>query len=267
LTPPVGQDLIDFAVALARRAGDLATERFFAGTRVSFKPDGTEVTEADLAVEELVRTELADRFPHDEVYGEELGTSAGTSGRRWVVDPIDGTYYFANRIPVFTTRIAFEDEHGPAIGVIHEPVARQTIHAGRGRGCWRSTGQTATPTRVGDRTKLSGARTAMINPGTWSEELLSTLHRTVFLQTTGDVVGLVTGRVDAVVIAGAAMGYGDLAPLPVIVAEAGGMITTLTGAPVLPGDGSALATNGVLHDGYLALLKDIPHGRDWRALV
>jgi histidinol-phosphatase len=267
LTPPVDQDLIDFAVGLARRAGDLAAERFFAGTRVSVKPDGTEVTEADLAVEELVRTELADRFPRDEVYGEELGTSVGTSGRRWVVDPIDGTYYFAHRIPVFSTRIAFEDEHGPAIGVIHEPVARQTIYAGRGRGCWRSTGQAATPARVGDRAKLTGARTAMTNPGTWSEELLTTLHRTVFLQTTGDIVGLVTGRVDAVVVAGGIMGYEDLAPLPVIVAEAGGVVTTLTGGPVLPGDGSALATNGVLHDAYLALLKDLPHGRDWRAMI
>jgi histidinol-phosphatase len=217
-------------------------------------------------VEELIRTELARRFPGDEVYGEEEGTSAGTSGRRWVIDPIDGTYYFARRIPLFNTRLAFEDEHGPAIGVIHEPIARQTIFAGRGRGCWRSTPDDVTPVRVSDRTTLGGTRTAMINPGTWSEDLLTALHRRVFLQTTGDTVGLVTGRVDAVVIAGAPMGYEDLAPLPVIVGEAGGRVTDLAGGPVLTGDGTALATNGVLHDAYLALMKDIPHARDWRAL-
>jgi histidinol-phosphatase len=217
-------------------------------------------------VEELIRGELARRFPDDEVYGEEAGTSGGGSGRRWVIDPIDGTYYFARRIPVFTTQLAFEDEHGPAIGVIHEPIAHQTIFAGRGLGCWRLTGSTATPTRVGTRTQLRGARTAMINPGTWSEELLTALHRRVFLQITGDTVGLVTGRVDAVVIAGAPMGYEDLAPLPVLVGEAGGRVTDLAGGPVLTGDGTALITNGMLHDDYLELMKDLPHARDWRAL-
>lgn len=184
-----------------------------------------------------------------------------------MIDPIDGTYYFARRIPLFNTRLAFEDEHGPAIGVIHEPIARQTIFAGRGRGCWRSTGDAVTRVRVSDRTTLGGARTAMINPGTWAEELLIALHRRVFLQTSGGTAALVTGRVDAVVIAGAPQGYEDLAPLPVIVGEAGGVVTDLAGGPVLTGDGTALATNGVLHDDYLALLKDLPHARDWRALA
>jgi histidinol-phosphatase len=69
------------------------------------------------------------------------------------------------------------------------------------------------------------------------------------------------------VVAGAPMGYEDVAPLPVLVTEAGGRVTDLTGAPVLTGDGSVLATNGLLHDELLALVADIPHGRDWRALT
>jgi histidinol-phosphatase len=260
-TPPVDQELLDFAVALAERAGRLAAERFFAGDpHVERKPDGTEVTEADLAVEELIRGELARHVPDDEVYGEESGTTPGTSGRRWVIDPIDGTYFFARRMPIFSTTIAFEDEHGPAIGVIHEPIARKTVAAGRGRGC----GPIA---RVSTRTRLRGARTAMINPGTWSEDLLATLHRTVFLSPVGDTTSLVTGHVDAVVVAGFPMGYEDLAPLPVIVTEAGGRVTDLTGAPVLTGDGTVLATNGLLHDEFLDLLRDVPRDRDWRALI
>ena len=263
------QELLDFAVDLACRAGALATERFFAGTAdVARKPDGTEVTAADLAVEEMIRGELARHTPGDEVYGEEAGTTPGTTGRRWVIDPIDGTYYFARRIPVFTTQLAYEDEHGPAIGVIREPVAQRTVYAARGRGCWQATGPAAaTPTAVGTRTRLRGARTAMANPGTWPEELLLTLHREVFLQTVGDVVALVTGQVDAVVVAGAPMGYEDLAPVPVIVGEAGGRVTTLDGAPVLPGDGTFLATNGHLHEEYLSLVDGLPTTRDWRALT
>ena len=265
--PPVDRELLDFAVDLACRAGRLAADRFFAGDAVSSrKPDGTEVTEADLAVEELIRGELSRHMPGDEMFGEEGGATAGDSGRRWVIDPIDGTYYFARRIPVFGTRLAFEDEHGPAIGVIREPIAQQTIFAGRGRGCWRSTGGDATRTRVSDRTGLGGARTAMGNPGTWSEELLLALHRRVFLSTSGGDVGLVTGQVDALVIAGFPMGYEDLAPLPVIVGEAGGRVTDLAGNPVLSGDGSVLATNNHLHDELLALVAGLPTDRDWRAL-
>jgi histidinol-phosphatase len=265
--PPADPELLAFAVDLAERAGRLARERFFAGpagTRT--KADGTEVTESDVAVEEYIRAELGRRTPDDEVYGEEAGTTAGTSGRRWIIDPIDGTYYFVRRIPVFATMLAFEDEHGPAIGVLNHPVAEEIVYAGRGLGCWRRAGD-LTPARVSTRTRLRGARTAMANPGTWSAELVTALHRQVFLSPAGDTPLLLTGEIDAMVVAGAPMGYEDVAPLPVLVTEAGGRVTDLTGAPVLTGDGSVLATNGLLHDELLALVADIPHGRDWRALT
>ncbi len=246
----------------------MAAEWFFAGdVHAARKPDGTDVTDADLAVEEFVRTELARVAPDDEIYGEEAGTTAGGSGRRWVIDPIDGTYFFARRMPVFNTRLAFEDEHGPAVGVIREPIADQTVFAGRGRGCWQAVGGNRVRTGVSGRTTTRGARTGMGNPATWSDELLLTLHRTVFLDQTGDTVGLVTGRLDAVVVAGFPMGYEDVAPLAVIVEEAGGRVTDLAGDSVLSGDGTVLATNGHLHDDMLALVAGLTHGRDWRALV
>lgn len=266
--PPVDDDLLEFAVGLAERAGSLAADRFFSGdVTATRKPDGTEVTATDLAVEELIRDDLARHAPGEEVYGEEAGTTPGTTGRRWIIDPIDGTYYFAHRIPLFATMLAFEDEHGPAIGVIHEPVARKTIYAGRGLGCWVAHDDTATRARAGDRTRLTGARTAMGNPGTWSEDLLATLHRTVYLSTAGDMAELVSGGLDAMVVAGFPMGYEDLAPLPVIMGEAGGRVTDLTGAPVLSGNGTVLATNGTLHDDFLALLDGVPHARDYKKLI
>jgi histidinol-phosphatase len=267
--PTADCELLDFAVGLAHRAGLLATERFFAGDVTRKRTaDGTEVTDADVAVEELIRAELARCVPGDEVYGEEAGTTAGTSGRRWVIDPIDGTYFFTRRMPVFNTRLAYEDEHGPAIGVINEPVAQQTIFAGRGLGCWRLTGEgPAERIRVGGRERLGGARTGMGNPGTWHDDLMLALHRRVFLFPYGDTVGLVTGQVDAFVIAGFPMGYEDVAPLPVIIGEAGGRVTDLDGAPVITGDGTVLATNGLLHDDFLALVAGLPRTRDWRALA
>lgn len=264
--PEVDEDLLDFAVALARRAGALAAEYFFDGTaRKTLKPDGTEVTDADRAVEDLIRAELSRHAPDDEVHGEEAGTTPGTSGRRWIIDPIDGTYYFARRIPGFTTLLAFEDDHGPAVGVLEEPIGRRTIFAGRGQGCWHSTGEDKAPARVSTRARLRGARTAMGNPGTWSEQLMSTLHREVFLFPAGDTIGLATSQVDALVVAGVPMGYEDVAPLPVIVGEAGGVVTDLAGNPVLTGDGTVLAANPQLHRQFLSLVEDVPTSRDWRS--
>jgi histidinol-phosphatase len=102
--PAVDRELLDLAVSVAQRAGDVTAERFFeARFTTGTKPDGTDVTDADLAVEELIRTKLLRRCPDDEIYGEEGGTAAGTSGRRWIIDPIDGTTFFASRIPCSTT--------------------------------------------------------------------------------------------------------------------------------------------------------------------
>ena len=112
--PAVDREVLEFAVGLAHRAGQAAAGRFFAADFFTGrKADGTEVTDADLVVEELIRSELLRRCPGDEIYGEEAGTVAGWSGRRWIIDPIDGTAYFAHRIPLFSTMLAYEDEHGP----------------------------------------------------------------------------------------------------------------------------------------------------------
>jgi histidinol-phosphatase len=265
--------VLDFAISIVFRAGRLAREHFFDGpSHRAVKDDGSEVTDADVAVEDLIRAELDRKVPDDEVYGEEAGITTGTSGRRWIIDPIDGTSCFTRRLPLFDTRLAYEDEHGPAIGIIYQPGAEQLIFAGRGLGCWRITGAAADPdaagrVQVADRRQLRGARTGMTNPGTWSEELLAALHRTLFMDPTGSAVGVATGQIHAHVVAGVPMGYEDLAPLPVILHEAGGRVTDLSGQPVLTGDGTALISNDSLHDELLALIAGLPRCRDWMALV
>jgi histidinol-phosphatase len=108
----------------------------------------------------------------------------------------------------------------------------------------------------------------VLNQATWSEELLLALHRELFvLPAMGGAVDVAAGISDAMVIAGFPMGYEDRAPLPLIVGEAGGRITDLHGADVLTGDGSVLASNGVLHDALLELVAGMPHGRDFRAVL
>lgn len=262
-------DLLAFAAGLVREAGRLAARRFAEGTAVSEKDDGTEVTPVDLEVEALLRERIADRFPADGVYGEEGGERPGTSGRRWVLDPINGTSLFVRHIPTFSILLAVEDAGRPAVGVIGHPVVDEVVHAGRGRGCWRQRGDRAPERlRVSDTGRLRGATVETLNQATWSEELLLALHREVFaLPSTGGAVDVAAGITDALVIAGFPMGYEDRAPFPVIVGEAGGRVTDLRGDDVLTGDGSVLASNGRLHDALLGLVAGIPHGRDLRAIL
>ncbi|MGA4539329.1 inositol monophosphatase family protein [Uniformispora flossi] len=233
--PPADRDLFTAALRLTHHAARTAATAFldaaWAGSR---KPDGTEVTDTDRAVEEHLRRELARLTPDDTIHGEETGTTPGTSGRRWTIDPINGTGYFT------------------------------TIAAARGHGCWILEGPepdlaTARPARVTTRTRLTGARTQAHNIAGWPEALLTTLHHRVHLtHSTGITAALVTGHADAGIIAGPPMGPEDLAPMAVIVPEAGGRITDLDGRPVLAGDTSVLATNGHLHDAYLTLLQGLP---------
>jgi histidinol-phosphatase len=262
-------ELLTAAVEIASTAIGLAARRFLAGVPVGRKADDSEVTPADLEVEELIRSLIAVRFPGDGVIGEELPESKGTTGRRWVIDPIDGTSAFASRVPMFSVLLAVEDTEGSVVAVRSYPVSQDVIYAGRGLGCWHQvTGGPPRRLTVSGTRHLRGAWVAMLNPATWSEELLVRLHREVLL--VPDVKGTLAvaeGRADAIVIAGLPMGYEDIAPIPLMIAEAGGRVSDLAGNDVLTGNGTVLASNGHVHDALLDLVRDVPSGRDHQSLI
>jgi len=111
-------ELLGGAVEIAMAAGRLAAQRFVEGTQVRTKADGSEVTAADTEVEKLLRSLITARFPGDGVAGEELTETAGTTGRRWILDPIDGTSAFVRRIPAFNVLVAVEDDDGGLASVM-----------------------------------------------------------------------------------------------------------------------------------------------------
>jgi histidinol-phosphatase len=250
--PPVEPGLVDFAVELARGAGEL-TLRWFArdDLGVEQKADGTPVTEADRAAERWVREQLAEHCPHDSIVGEEEPPRNGDSGRTWILDPIDGTKAFTRGVPLYSTLLAFDDEHGPAIGVIALPALGQLVWAGRGRGCWAD----GRPAQVSQTPTIDGAYLMSSSYSHWPEAALLAVKRAgMHLRTWGDGYGyslVATGRADAMVDPAAAL-Y-DVAAMPVIMAEAGGRFTSLDGQPT-PGAGNGVATNGLLHAELLELL-------------
>jgi histidinol-phosphatase len=262
-------ELLRAAVDIAGAASGLAAQRFLEGVPVSRKTDGTEVTPADIEVEELIRSLIAARFPGDGVAGEELEDTPGTTGRRWVIDPIDGTSAFAHRIPAFSVLLAVEDARGSAVSVISYPMSHDLIYAARGLGCWHQVNDSP-PQRitVSSIRQPRGAWVEMVNPATWSEELLVALHREVLL--IPDMKGMrdvASGLSDALIIAGLPMGYEDIAPIPLIIAEAGGRVSDLDGNDVLSGNGTVLASNGHIHEALLGLVRDVPSGRDYQSLI
>ncbi len=251
--PPVDRQLLDTATAIAREAGEL-TLRWFrrAGLEIDTKGDGSPVTQADRAVERFIRDELARHYPTDSVVGEEHPDTQGSSGRRWHVDPIDGTKSFARGVAMYTTLLALTDEHGPAVGVAYSPGSDELVAAGRGRGCTYN----GEPCTVSATSELAGAYLTTSGYDYWPEPQLQAVARSrVHMRTWGDGYGyvlLATGRVDVMVDPG--LNPWDVAPMNVIVPEAGGRISDLDGRD-RPPEGDVLATNGHLHDEVLEMLR------------
>ncbi|MGD1011352.1 MAG: inositol monophosphatase family protein [Acidimicrobiales bacterium] len=246
--------VLDEAVQLARQAGELTLRHFrSAGLVIEQKADGTPVTQADREAERLIREELESRHPGDGILGEEEVERTGTTGRRWIVDPIDGTVAFTHGVSLYSNLLALEDEHGIAVGVINLPALGETIYAARGLGCYVN----GAPARVSERGELDGSFVAATSLNDWGDKALLRAKRAgLQLRTWGDGYGyalVATGRAEAMVDMHAATW--DLAAMPVIISEAGGRMTDLSGAPRHDG-GSGLASNGLIHESLLGLLAE-----------
>ena len=251
--PPVDAAFVDEVVDLVRRAGEL-TLRWFRATDliIDDKSDGTPVTEADRAVERFLRDELEHRFPGDAIVGEEEPELTGHTGCRWTIDPIDGTKAFTHGVPLYSNLLAFDDEHGPAVGVINLPALGETVYAGRGVGCWCD-GRVA---RVSEVESLDRAYVTTSGYTHWPEKMLLNVRRSgMTMRGWGDGYGyalVATGRAEVMV--DPAIAPYDVAPMPVILAEAGGRFSDLAGAERID-TGSGVATNGRLHDRVLEVLR------------
>jgi histidinol-phosphatase len=252
----VNSDLV-FALQLADRADAIALEHF-RSTRlaVETKPDLTPVTAADRAVEGALRAAIESERPGDEVLGEEYGLRPGRgSGRRWIVDPIDGTRNYLRGTPVFATLIALEQDGEIVAGVASAPALGRRWWAARGEGSFAD-GEPIRVSRVRSLKEATISYTsaaAARRPGL-SEQISSLARRCSASRRLEDFwqhVLVAEGRIDAAI--DPVVSVWDLAALKVIVEEAGGRLTDLAGDVCLDG-GSALSSNGILHQDVLAAL-------------
>ncbi|MEE4021806.1 histidinol-phosphatase [Gordonia sp. PKS22-38] len=256
-------DDLELALSLADSADALTMERFLAvDLRVDDKPDLTPVSDADLACETMVRQRLAARRADDAVLGEEFGGDAVLTGRQWVVDPIDGTKNFVRGVPVWATLIALLVDGTPRVGVVSAPALRRRWWAAEGHGAFAVFDGEEFPRRVSVSgvAEVSSASLAFSSLSGWRDrgirdEFIALTDAVWRVRGYGDFYNyclVAEGAVD--IAAEPEVSLWDLAALDIIVREAGGRFTALDGT-VGPAGGSAVATNGVLHDGVLDALS------------
>jgi histidinol-phosphatase len=233
-------------------AADAITMRWFraADLGVRTKADRTPVSEADEAVERMLRERLARERPDDAVIGEEFGTT-GASPRRWVLDPIDATKNYVRGIPVFATLIALQHE----VGVVSAPALGMRWYAARGRGAFCN----ERPIRASavaslDNAQLSYDSITDFDKARMSDRFLALARRCARTRAFGDFWShmlVAEGACDVAIEP--EVSFWDMAAIQVIVEEAGGRFSDLAGNARADG-GSGLSTNGLLHDAVLAAL-------------
>ncbi len=258
-------DLLAFATRVAEGAGAI-TLRDFGRSSVGFKADGSEVTRADQAAEAFIIEAIRERYPDDAILAEEGGARVGSGAWRWIVDPIDGTRSYAAGVPLYGVLVALQHEGATVMACCHLPALARTLAAAAGAGAWMN----GSRARVSSCDQLAEAR--LVTSGLeywrdWATEPGLTgwrrlVDRTRYARTWGDCFGyslIATG--DADLYADPACGAEwDLAPMPLIIREAGGRLSTLAGEPVEPW-ATTLASNGRLHAAALDCWKS-PDGND-----
>jgi len=254
-------DDLALALALAADADHISLDRFRSlDLVVTTKPDRTPVTDADQAVERSIRSGIEAARPDDSILGEEYGTQ-GSGSRQWIVDPIDGTANFLRGVPIWGTLIALAVDGVPVVGVVSSPALHKRWWGARGHGAWgQESGGEPRALRVSSVAGVADASFSYNSMTGWDEEgrldELIALNRRVWRsRAIGDMWSymlLAEGSLD--IVGEFDLKPYDMAALTPIVEEAGGRFTSVDGEPGI-WSGSALATNGLLHDEALAALR------------
>ena len=230
---------------------------------ISTKPDNTPVTDADKATETAIRAILTKERPDDGVLGEEFGESDILGSRYWVIDPIDGTKNFMRAVPTWSTLIALVEDGEVVVGVVSAPALTRRWHASKGDGayvCFNSG-----PPRKISVSKVSQIKDASVTYsdfvgfGERKDAFISLIDQSWRSRGFGDFWShMLVAEGSADIAVEPVLAVWDMAALDIIVREAGGSFTSITGEPG-PHHGSGLSTNGILLDQVVKHLNDNAH--------
>jgi histidinol phosphatase-like enzyme (inositol monophosphatase family) len=242
---------------VARRAGDAALKHFQQGVVPEKKPDRSPVTVADRQAEDIIRDHVLAAHPNDGFFGEETGKREGSTGVRFIVDPIDGTRAFVRGWPTWSVLLGVEADRVPVIGIAYMPAAADFFVAVQGGGATHN----GKPVRV---SKVAPLEAATVTHGGLQQFTMSGVGDALIrLSNACDIARgcpdfdgyrqILLGRSDAMVDPGV-QPYDICAPA-VLIREAGGRLTSFRGEETIYG-GGAIASNGMIHDELVAALAD-----------
>jgi histidinol-phosphatase len=237
------------ALEAAEAAGEVIRRLYRRNIEITIKADKSPVTEADVEAEKAIRGLLEARFPGHGFFGEETGSHGMGADYVWLVDPIDGTKSFVREYPMLSTQIALLCEGELVLGVSSAPVYGELVWAERGKGAWLGKERLAVSdiASIAGATLSSGNLKSLARSPAWSRygSLVGAVNR---VRGYGDFLHyhlLASGKIDAVIESD--VNILDIAALVVIVEEAGGRFTDLSGRSVGFDTTTVLATNGPLH--------------------
>lgn len=238
---------------------------------VVWKHDGSPVTKADQQAEKILRQRISNVFPDDAIIGEEHEDEHGTSGFKWIIDPLDGTESFIRKVPVFGTLVALEHEGAMVAGLCYMPAQREFAWASKGGGCWWVSDTTGAPNIEALRDR---AQRAQVSPmDTLKEAMIVTsgqgaFHRSGKVEAFtrlraatrkdrgwGNCYGhllVATGRVEASIEP--KIREWDIAPFAAMLAEAGGKLTDFEGKESVYST-HCICSNGKLHEEIIKVVK------------
>jgi myo-inositol-1(or 4)-monophosphatase len=262
----MGTKFVSSMDAIAREAGALLLEKFKQRIGFTYKGDVDLVTEADKAAEKMITERIRREFPGHDLFGEEGTRTETGSDYRWYIDPLDGTTNFAHGFPVFCVSLGLEFKGERIAGVLYDPTRDELFAAEKGSGCY-----------------LNGERVQVSKVDNLAECLTGTgfpshkrhknpninFYHVITLRTHGvrragsaalDLANVASGRLD--VFWEFNLNPWDTAAGVVLVTEAGGKVTRFDGSPWLLDSKETLATNGLVHQDFIDLMRQIFEGRD-----
>jgi histidinol phosphatase-like enzyme (inositol monophosphatase family) len=252
---PTLDELVQFALDAAWRAGRVTLGYFQTGVTVERKADSTPLTIADREAELTLRDLVARYWPDHGVIGEEFGRTTGSSRYTWVFDPIDGTKSFVAGVPLYANLIALLDGDRALLGVLHFPAIGETVWAARGRGCYWN-GRRAEVSGVNRLENAVVLASGLDHFGAKQEAWDRLVGASYIQRTWGDAYGyalVATGRAEVMV--DPVVELWDTAPLQVVLEEAGGHLTDWRGEATIH-NRETIATNAALHDAVMRTVRD-----------
>lgn len=257
------EKLLDFAIKTVKKSNSITLKYYDKKVKFHLKENLSPVTVADIKCENFIISRIKEKFPKHSILAEEYGAAVNETEFKWLIDPIDGTKNYMRKYPFWGTLLALEYNGEVILGVISMPYINEFIYASKGKGCYYNNKKSmVSKIRLIKDSYLINGGLDYILTEPYRNNFLNLAGQTSYIRGFGDCHGhsfIINGRAEMMV--DPHVSPWDVAPVKICVEESGGRFTDLKGNNTIY-SGSALVTNGKVHDAVLRVLNEHIESRD-----